>query len=505
MNRQVWILALGRLLSQIGTGFTLFYAAIFFVNEVGLSATAVGLALGSQSLSGVFGRFFGGMGADSPRWGRKRIVLISALVSALADVALALTHDFPTLVLGNLLMGLGVGLYWPAAEAAVADLTTGEQRNEAFALTRLADLVGLGIGTVLAGQWIAWAGNYRMLFVIDGLSFVAFMVLVAVLISETRSPHTPAPNLKQGWLYALRDATLMAYCAVNVLFTAYIAQIQSTLPLYLTNFLNAGGFSPAMLSGLVTFHLILAMVCQMPIARSLNTVSRWRALMISILGWGMGFVAVWGTGVIGSGAMLPAVLAFGLFAVAMVTYTPAASALVVELAPTSLRGIYLSLNSQCWAMGYLVGPVVGGWAMDQSRPIVHGYWLIAALTTVGGLGILIMLERRTHGHHRATRALVEQAIQTCMAQDAAGFAALFTDGGELVLKEQAIAGQEAIAQITADYFTTCTEIHITLTQLLIQSDRAELDWHWSDAKGDRHNHITLDLQDGKIQRWHESS
>jgi uncharacterized protein (TIGR02246 family) len=246
------------------------------------------------------------------------------------------------------------------------------------------------------------------------------------------------------------------------------------------------------------------MVCQMPIARSLNAVSRWRALMISILGWGMGFVAVWGAGVIESGAMIPALLAFGLFAVAMVTYTPAASALVVELAPTPLRGIYLSLNSQCWAMGYLVGPAVGGWAMDQSRPIVHGYWLVAALTTVGGLGLLIVLERRVRGHHRATRALVEQAMQTCMARDAAGFAALFTDGGELVLKEQAIAGRAAIAQITADYFTTCTEIHITLTQLLIQSDRAELDWHWSDAKRDRHNHITLDLQDGKIQRWHEA-
>ncbi|WP_072620804.1 MFS transporter [Spirulina major] len=504
MNRQVWILALGRLLSQIGTGFTLFYAAIFFVNEVGLSATAVGLALGSQSLSGVFGRFFGGMGADSPRWGRKRIVLISALVSAVADGALALADDFPTLVLGNLLMGLGVGLYWPAAEAAVADLTTGAQRNEAFALTRLADLVGLGIGTVLAGQWIAWAGNYRMLFVIDGLSFVVFMGLVAVLIAETRSPHTPAPNLTQGWLYAVRDSTLMTYCGVNILFTAYISQIQSTLPLYLTNFLTAGGFSPAVLSGLVTFHLVLAMICQMPIARSLNAVSRWRALMISMLLWGMGFVAVWGAGVVESGAIRPALLAFSLFAVAMVTYTPAASALVVELAPPSLRGIYLSLNSQCWAMGYLVGPAVGGWAMDQARPIVDGYWLIAALTTIAGLGLLIALERHVRGHHRATRALVEQAMQTCMARDASGFAALFTDAAELVLKHQVITGRDAIAQITADYFTTCTEITITLTHLLIQSDRAELDWHWSDTKGDRANHITLDLHNGKIQRWHEA-
>ncbi|WP_367267945.1 hypothetical protein [Okeania sp. SIO2C9] len=44
LDRQILILAMGRLLSQIGTGFTLFYAPIFFVNQVGLSTTLVGIA-----------------------------------------------------------------------------------------------------------------------------------------------------------------------------------------------------------------------------------------------------------------------------------------------------------------------------------------------------------------------------------------------------------------------------------------------------------------------------
>ena len=45
---------------------------------------------------------------------------------------------FPLFVVGNLLMGFGVGLYWPATEAVVADITADQQRNEAFALVRLA-------------------------------------------------------------------------------------------------------------------------------------------------------------------------------------------------------------------------------------------------------------------------------------------------------------------------------------------------------------------------------
>lgn len=151
LDHRIWILAGGRLLSQIGIGFTLFYAPIFFVDQVGLSATQVGLGIGLGSVAGMAGRFLGGSLADSPRWGRRPVLLGSALISALADLVLVLADDFPIFVLGNLLMGFGVGLYWPATEAVVADIATESQRNEAFAMVRLADSLGLGLGVVLGG------------------------------------------------------------------------------------------------------------------------------------------------------------------------------------------------------------------------------------------------------------------------------------------------------------------------------------------------------------------
>ena len=153
LSTPVWILAGGRLLSEIGSGFTLFYAPIFFVNQVGIPATLVGFAIGSASISGVFGRFWGGGAVDSPKWGRRKTLLVATAISALADVFLATTHNFSTLIIGNLLMGLGIGIYWPATEAAIIDLTKPQQRNEAFAITRLADILGLSLG-----------GNFRWCF-----------------------------------------------------------------------------------------------------------------------------------------------------------------------------------------------------------------------------------------------------------------------------------------------------------------------------------------------------
>ncbi|WP_017304894.1 MFS transporter [Spirulina subsalsa] len=392
----VWILAFGRLLSQVGTGFTLFYAPIFFVNQVGLSTTQVGLALGSQAVSGIVGRFVGGSLSDSPEWGRRKTLLLSAAISALADGVFFLTHNFPLLVLGCLCMGLGIGLYWPATEAVVADSTGVGKRDEAFAVTRLADMTGLGVGVILGG-FMATLGLYRWLFVVDGISFVLFFGLIYGAIAETRQGTPSSETLSQRWVLALGDRLFLIYLVVNVLFTTYISQIQSSLPLYFTKFVPGSadgiGFPPQTISLLFSFHIVLAALLQLPMVRILSHFSRPHALMCSLCGWGVGFTCVWLTGQVSDYAILPAFLSLGILAASTVSYVPFASSFVVDLAPPSLRGIYLSLNSQCWAIGYLIGPPLGGWALDQTPAIVHGFWVLAALSTGGGLLILGYLQK----------------------------------------------------------------------------------------------------------------
>jgi MFS family permease len=395
LNRTIWILAAGRLLSQVGTGFTLFYLPIFFVNEVGLSATAVGAALGSASLSGMIGRFWGGSMIDSPAWGRRRTLLISMVVSALGSFALAFANDLSTLVIGNLLMGFGVGLYWPATEAVVADLSPLEKRGEAYAITRLADSIGLGLGVVLGGVLITLAHAYRALLIADGLSFLIFFGILYVFIAETIQPHLQRHAGLKGWKIALSDRRFLTYIAVNILITTYLAQINTTLPLYFKNFARQGlGFSELTISTLFAWHLGLAILLQLPIARWLKPYSYTQGLIVSIIFWAVGFGLIWVCGVAPAGGLLWAVVALGLMAIAMASYTPIASALVVALAPESLRGVYLSLNSQCWAIGYLIGPALGGAAMDQPKDLANSYWLLLLLSIPVGLLILRTLDRQ---------------------------------------------------------------------------------------------------------------
>lgn len=398
LDRQVWILAVGRLLSQTGTGFTLFYAPIFFVNQVGLSATAVGIGLGSAQISGIIGRLLGGSFSDSPDWGRRRTLLLSALVSAIASFVLAFADNFAMVVAGNLLMGLGIGLYWPATEAVVADLTAGKTRNEAYAITRLGDNIGLQLGIILGGIVIATTGAYRSLFIIDGLSFVVFFGVIYAAIAETYRPPIIAQSDRpetpeNGWMVALGDRTLLIYIAVNILFTVYMSQIHSTIPLYLNNFMR-GDFSAGTISALFAGHTAISIVLLLPVARLLNPLSRPHALIVSAMLWGMGFLIVGLMGMATTGTLLLAILGLGILAIATVSYTPAASALVADLAPDSRRGIYLSLNAQCWAIGYLIGPPLGGWVLDQTPQIVYNFWLGLAASVGVAIAILQSLHRQ---------------------------------------------------------------------------------------------------------------
>ncbi|MHC5939385.1 MFS transporter [Nostoc sp.] len=400
IHPQVWIFAIGRFFSEVGTGFTLFYAPIFFVNQVGLSATSVGVALGSASISGIVGRIVGGSLADSGHWGRRRTLLLATAISASGSLVLAATSNFTILVIGSLISGLGIGFYWPAAEAVVADASEIDNRRETFAIARLADNLGLAIGIVLAGFLIAIIGSYRWLFVIDAISFLVFFGVIYVGIIETEQQQMGESEKTEhfaSWMAVLSDRRFLVYIAVNIFFTIYISQIHSTLPLYFKNFVfvesSSEGFAKTTISGLFACHLVFAIICQLPVTSILKRCSHTLALTVSAILWAIGFGLIWVSGTAPSHHLIWVILALGVFAVAIVSYTPSAASLVTELAPENQRGVYFSINAVCWAVGSFIGHPLGGWALDQPRVIIDSFWLGFSLSVAIAVVILQYLNR----------------------------------------------------------------------------------------------------------------
>lgn len=402
LNPQIWILSFGRFLSQTGTGFTIFFTSIFFVNQVGLSTTLVGISLASAQISGIFGRFLSGFLCDFSPWGRRKTLLLSTVISGIACLILAGSYNFPTMLLGNLCLGLGIGLYWPATETVVADLSPPQSRQDAFALTRLADSLGLQMGIILGGILIVFTNNYRLLFILDALSFFIFFWVIIYYIQESyHPPQTNSNPLEKNqpnenrWLNVLKDYTFLTYIFVNIIFTLYIAIFQTLLPLYFTNFLKMGnltGFSPGIITTLFALNTLLSVLLQLPVLRYLRTLRHIHSLMIAGGLWGVSFITITLTGKTTEFPLIFAIFAMIFIAIALIFYTPSASALVADLAPESSRGIYLAMNSQCWGIGYLIGPLMGGWIFDQGKNAADLFWLGLSLSIIGVLLILKYLD-----------------------------------------------------------------------------------------------------------------
>ncbi|MBX2862490.1 MAG: MFS transporter [Leptolyngbyaceae cyanobacterium MAG.088] len=392
LPREIWILATGQLLLYIGQGFTLVYASIYFVNELGFSPTQVGLALSSSGLAGVAGRFWSGYAIDSEFWGRRRTLMLSAVVTALACFCLAFANTFTLLVLGNMLLGLGVSLYWPANLSVTTDLTTTENRTEAFALTRLVDNLGLALGALLAGQYVAMSGNYSLLFILKGLTYFLFAGVIYIAIAETRKPQTEERNVWHDWWQALRDRTLLTFLSANIIFTIYAAQHTSTLPLYLANFIPHGntdtGFSEQWISYFFVWQVLIKIVFQLPITRLVKAINHVSILLVALTIWSIAFFLLWFIGITPISALPFAIGAFSLIALAEILYSPAGVSLIGDIAPLNLRGIYFSLESQCWSIGFTIGPALGGWALDHPETVGANLWLY--LITGGFVASLIL-------------------------------------------------------------------------------------------------------------------
>lgn len=398
LRREIWILATGQLLLYIGQGFTLVYASIYFVNELGFSPTQVGVALGSSGVAGILGRIWVGQALDSDRWGRRRTLILASIIPALACFCLAFATTFTLLVVGNLLLGLGLSLYWPANLAVTTDLTTTENRAEAFALTRLVDNLGLGIGALLAGQYIAMSGSYSVLFMVKGVTYLVFGGVIYGAIAETRQPTSTPRNVLKDWRQALSQRDLLTYLLANLVFTTYAAQHSSTLPLFLANFVPHGntatGFSEQWISYFFVWNALLKIVLQLPITRRVKAANPVVILLVALAFWSGGFLLVWGTGVVPAKAWILALGAFTLISIAEILYSPAGVTLVSSLAPGNLRGIYFALESQCWAIGFMIGPAIGGWALDHPTTLGTNFWLL--LVAGGGVatGILWFLKQQ---------------------------------------------------------------------------------------------------------------
>jgi len=396
--RPVRLLVAGTLVNRVGA-LIVPYLTLVLLRDFHLEETAAARLLLAFGIGSLVSMVVGGVLTD--RLGRRRTLIASLLGSgglALAMGAARSVHVFVPLLLAY---GFLADLYRPASSAVIGDLLPSSQRASGFAALRMVVNVGWAVGMTVGGVLADW--SWRLLFAGDGLTTLAFGVLVYLSIPETHRPGAPvaiagaapatrgmapgstSPALAPagGPVNPLRDGVFMRITAAGFVLTMMFCSQLSVLPLTI---IQDAGYPSVVFGLLVGLNGALIALLEISIVERLRVFRRLRlaALGIALVGTGFGMMGV--------------VMHWAWFLLAVLVYTageilasPQQMAFVADWAPPEGRGRYLSLYQATWSIAFAVSPAfylplraaVGG------RP----FWAIMPILALPGVLLLRGLDR----------------------------------------------------------------------------------------------------------------
>ena len=148
---------------------------------------AVGVVIGAYAITGIAFRPLAGLLAD--RRGRRWVVVLGSLVSAVAGALLFLPLGLASVMASRLFLGAGEGSVFTAGSAWVADIAPEGSRARLIGIYGLAVWSGLSIGPAV-GQALRAAGGFELVW-----AFVLAMpVLSAAIAARTREAYAAPPR-----------------------------------------------------------------------------------------------------------------------------------------------------------------------------------------------------------------------------------------------------------------------------------------------------------------------
>jgi DHA1 family tetracycline resistance protein-like MFS transporter len=146
------------------------------------------------------------IGSISDRYGRRPVILISLLGSAIDYFLIAFAPNLMWFAVGRIVAGITAANY-AAASAYIADVSSPEKRAANFGLIGAAFGIGFIIGPIVGGGLAAW-GVKVPFFVAGGLTLInwayGWFVLPESLAPENRRAFSWSRSNPVGALFALR-------------------------------------------------------------------------------------------------------------------------------------------------------------------------------------------------------------------------------------------------------------------------------------------------------------
>lgn len=372
LGRAIWVLLGGVLFTHLGSYMLLPFLAIFLSQEKGLSLGNVGLVLGAGSIAYLSGSLVGGFLSD--RLGRKLTMVSGLLIRGVGLLGFIYFDTFTSLVVTNLIAGVGGGLYMPPAKAGIASLASQDTKTTAFSYRGIAANIGVTLGPLL-GTFLL-TRSYVVLFWGAAIVYFGLALSHVLLLSKDCTTGIDCPKVEKGSVREIfAHRSFLVFSFVTVFVWALFTQFTLSLPLRATQIEATQNIAL-----IWTTTSVLVILLQSPLSRWFSKAMhplQAMSLGTIILGIALGTVAF-------STTFWHLILSAVLFTIGEMFIMPTADAIVSDLANPKRMGSYFGVSAFVFGAGESLGNIGGGQLMEAAvrQDTLALPWIVFAVTGV---------------------------------------------------------------------------------------------------------------------------
>jgi DHA1 family tetracycline resistance protein-like MFS transporter len=384
MDRRLWIIALILFVNVLGSGIILPLLP-FFAEELGASPLIIGFFISTLPFFSILAG--PPLGALSDRYGRKPVLLISIAGSVAGLLLLGVAQTLPLLFLARIIEGASAG-NMATAKAAIADITTQEERVSKLGLTFAAESLGLILGPLIGGVFSQY-GLSVSAFIAAAIAALC-LVLTLFFFPETRQPAAPQASVGQqplfNWkslLQVVRKPQTRDLTFVVFMVQLLIMMMWGNLALYGQNLF---GFQGKEIGYISAFAALIGISAQMGLLKVLTRLARDKTIVLTALfamGTGMALLAA-------SQNTVVLLIGVGLMAASFNIAMPTVVGLVSKRSAESEQGNVMGATASVINFSSLVGPVFANAIFSFSMR--GNYWTACALAVAAAIALWIKLD-----------------------------------------------------------------------------------------------------------------
>ena len=350
-----------------------------YAESFGISYSLVGLILSSFGFTRIFFEIPGGLIME--RFGRKRLLLIGFLISAVSEVMAGLAQSYVELMISRMMIGVGSALELTSSLTLIGELSTRDNRQRNIAHYQSAGAAAQIIAPTIGGL-LSQVVNLRVTFIVSALLSVtgAYIVSRIRVENETRTDQSRSPvPAFSGLGRVLLDFRVIAVAASAMAMFLLFSSVRGTMiPLYADNVLHLDSSQIGLIFSITsaTIFLVLFFLTD-PLERVLG---RSKLLSVSLLVCSLAVLVL----------SLPS--GFAAFAIASVPLgvgfgllQPIPFAMIIDLSEPRNRGLMMGTVRTVADLGIILGPNIVGWLLSVGEP-AWVFYLIAVI--IGGISIL---------------------------------------------------------------------------------------------------------------------